>query len=411
MMTSKTVNVADIGYNPFRDVERNPMSEERIAALMDSIDRNDLWRGIVARPTADGYQLAFGHHRLEAIKRLGIETIEVDLADLSDAQMLQFLSDENLNQGGKSASAAFEVVVAARFMLDQYLRESETPEEFDHKANMVYFTAAGSSENYDSFGRVKSAGVVGRDILRLFLCGEKHSHGWNNNALAAGINYVDAHYRADEARRAKEKARAEYEAIANSPVPDDDRLAELDAQQHQADADLREAEEFKGYRDVMEMFPAMENGVIYVRELRKRHDAGNPVPKTDQIRFARQLVNDGTGKRDIPRRLGELIEGKKEWDRQERKRLREKKKAERERKEQRKNQWTREHSMTPDQYIRENLGVFNRMNAFLDQLALVYEFVEDEDLLGEFTVAAQQTRDRLTAFAVGLPESTEKKIS
>jgi hypothetical protein len=416
MMTTAITRVSELSYSPFRDLERNPMNEERVAALMDSIERNDLWRGIVARPVDDGYQIAFGHHRLEAVRRLveqgALEDrLEIDVADLSDAQMLQYLSDENLNQGGKSPAAALEVVVAARFMLDGFLRESDTPEEFFEKANITAARASSGEYSPQRWGQMKSVGVVGRDILRLFLCGEKHSKGWDNNALSAGINYVDAHYRAEEAKKAKEQARQEYEELTNEPVPDDEKMEELTQRQEQADADLKEAEELKGYRDILEMFPRQRNGTNYVRELERRRKDGNPLSRNDQVRFANHLIREKTGERDIARRLGELIAGQAAWAKEEARRKKARAKATADKRKRWKEQWTRNHSMTPDQFIRENLGLFNQMNDFLDQIAQVIDYVQDDDLMQSFVTNCATTRDKLNAFSVGLSADQIKKVN
>ena len=80
--------------------------------------------------------MAFRHYRLEALRRLGTAQVEVDVAELTDAQMLQYLSDENLTQGGKSPAAVVEVVSQAYELLVGYLQAADTPEEFFEIANI-----------------------------------------------------------------------------------------------------------------------------------------------------------------------------------------------------------------------------------------------------------------------------------
>jgi ParB-like chromosome segregation protein Spo0J len=58
------------------------MQQEKIAALKESIGSTDFWDNLVARRALDGHggiEIAFGHHRLEALKELGIETIDIPL--------------------------------------------------------------------------------------------------------------------------------------------------------------------------------------------------------------------------------------------------------------------------------------------------------------------------------------------
>lgn len=422
-MTSKTIRVSSLHPNPFRDYERNPPSQERIESLMDSIERNNLWRGIVVRPTPNGsgYQLAFGHHRLEAIKKLRDEykgekgvknpykSIDVDVSDLSDSQMLQHLSDENLNQGGKSPAAVLEIVMQSIFLLEGYLADSDTPEQFCELANIDRTASGGGTlwSTSEVWVRTKNSGIVGRDLLRAFLCPQHHASQsrWSNEDIQLGINRVKADRAFEQAQQEKEEARAEFEKKVGKVTQEEEE--KLQARVKQAEADRKEAEKLKGYNEVIEMFPHIQHGTEFARELKNRYP---DMPKSDQIRFANKLIQDGTGRRDIPRVLGELVKGKKAWEKEEKKRQKQKEAQAKKRKESWKQQWTKTHHMTPDQYIRENLGLFNQMNTFLDTLKEAYDYVEDDDLLADFTMACDQTREKMTAYVVGLQFFEEKEI-
>ena len=95
MTTVKNVHADRLAHNPHRNLAAYPFVERKIEALMRSFNDVGMWEGVIARPAADEYQIAFGHHRVEAARRLGIE-VPVIVRDLTDEQMVQFMGRENL---------------------------------------------------------------------------------------------------------------------------------------------------------------------------------------------------------------------------------------------------------------------------------------------------------------------------
>jgi GGDEF domain-containing protein len=95
---SKIVNaeIERIVPNPFRMLEKYPYSEEKLVALQSSIEATGFWEGVIARSSGDEFQLAFGHHRVEAARRLGLQSIPLVIHDLTDEQMLQMMGRENM---------------------------------------------------------------------------------------------------------------------------------------------------------------------------------------------------------------------------------------------------------------------------------------------------------------------------
>ncbi len=96
MSTIINASIQLIDHNPFRMVEQYPFNERKIQALMHSITEVGLWEGVIARKTGRRYQLAFGHHRIEAVEQLGLKKALLIVRDLDDKQMLQFMGRENL---------------------------------------------------------------------------------------------------------------------------------------------------------------------------------------------------------------------------------------------------------------------------------------------------------------------------
>lgn len=81
-----------------------PLNEAQVGTLMASIAESGLLNPITVRPrpivvggrARDGYTLIAGLHRLEAMNRLGRETIMVSLSDLSGSDAIIAECDENL---------------------------------------------------------------------------------------------------------------------------------------------------------------------------------------------------------------------------------------------------------------------------------------------------------------------------
>ncbi len=107
--------LADIDPNPWRHMERYPIRREKVDALKESIATTDWWNNVVARlapgdPTHA--QLAYGHHRRQALLELYPLDYEVDLniRDLSDELMIKMMARENMEEWGSSAAAQHETV-------------------------------------------------------------------------------------------------------------------------------------------------------------------------------------------------------------------------------------------------------------------------------------------------------------
>jgi ParB-like chromosome segregation protein Spo0J len=107
MYEIKDVRLDLIDANPHRDLKTYPWMEPKVEQLMRSIDEVGFWASVIGRPQSRRYQLAFGHHRMEAAERLKLKTIPLIVAALSDQQMLQYMGREN----GEDYSSDFLVML------------------------------------------------------------------------------------------------------------------------------------------------------------------------------------------------------------------------------------------------------------------------------------------------------------
>lgn len=93
------VAVKDIVPNPFQ--ARKAINRETIKQLAEEIRNFGLWPGALKGRWRNGkLELCYGHRRLEAIKSLGWNEVEVEIVDMADDEMaLQSLA-ENLQREG-----------------------------------------------------------------------------------------------------------------------------------------------------------------------------------------------------------------------------------------------------------------------------------------------------------------------
>lgn len=115
-MRHEMISVAMIDPNPHRDFRCNPISEDQVNNIVDSINKTGFWDNIVARPHPEingRYQLAYGHSRLEAARRCGITQVTLPVADLTDTEMFYQMVLENETQVTITAPMVFENIRAA----------------------------------------------------------------------------------------------------------------------------------------------------------------------------------------------------------------------------------------------------------------------------------------------------------
>ena len=109
------IEVNKLKPNPFRHLERYPIDRAKIEALKRSIRDTGFWDNILVRKVKDGYEIAYGHHRLIALKQdkeSQIKEIDVPVRDLDDTHMAKIMAHENMEEWGHSAIIEQETVRA-----------------------------------------------------------------------------------------------------------------------------------------------------------------------------------------------------------------------------------------------------------------------------------------------------------
>lgn len=221
-----SIDIALIDPNPHRDLARNPISPEQVDAIIESIGRTGFWDNLVARPVGDRYQLAYGHNRWEALKKLGIATAEFSVRDLTDYDMLNCMIDENETQRSITPAIVFENLTAALRLGERMLNACETVEQFNAMLeNPMCPNLDTSKYSPQQFGQAKaqlaSGEGLGRGFIKDFL-GDRKGTG---NSVVQTV--IDSYY-AESRKAAAEKKRKEQEAIAQAKLAEERKQRETE---------------------------------------------------------------------------------------------------------------------------------------------------------------------------------------
>lgn len=106
------VKTEQLKANRFRDFELYPIDEEQVQRLSQSMDSLGFFSGVTARRVNGGFELAAGHHRIQAARELGLNEVEAVVEDYTDQQMVEIMMTENMTQRGHNAASVLDSVAA-----------------------------------------------------------------------------------------------------------------------------------------------------------------------------------------------------------------------------------------------------------------------------------------------------------
>jgi hypothetical protein len=171
------VKVKDIKPNPFRRIESYPINREKVEQFKISITENTFWQNLYDRKNSKGkVEIAYGHHRLVALKELGIKEINIPIRKLSDAKMLKIMADENLDHWRANTAVNNETVLATKEYLDGEFKKHTFKTLSSDLINLL------DQKTEKAFNKVKAG--VGQTTILKFL-GENWKQWMVQNALAA----------------------------------------------------------------------------------------------------------------------------------------------------------------------------------------------------------------------------------
>jgi len=212
-----------VEYNPYRDLALDPINKNTVDKMKASITDLGFWGGLAVRKVGDKYQLAFGHHRLEALLELGWEKADLNVVKYDDDQMVRAMVVENATQRGAEGGATIDSVAGivrriGYLLLTQSKEELELSKIFESSRNGVetaktlFLAGNGVGEpvicNYEPS---LSANSVRQALVVL-----KESNHLHTLMLAIkdviAIEQVQAQEKADEAKTQKAKDAAQVDA-------------------------------------------------------------------------------------------------------------------------------------------------------------------------------------------------------
>jgi hypothetical protein len=211
------IDLSRIYPNPHRDLARNPVNQDQVQAVAESIQRTGFWDNVVVREKDDSYELAYGHNRYAALQQIGITEADFIVKPLSDYDMLSAMIDENATQQKITPKIIFENVDAAIRLAEQMLSECDTVEQFNEAAKT---SRSVPGQNVKKMWRelefAKAKQCIGENgeglgtgFVRQFLPG----HAPTESTLQA---VIDSHYadrRKAVAKRKAEEAQAEADRL------------------------------------------------------------------------------------------------------------------------------------------------------------------------------------------------------
>jgi len=119
------VKVKDVKANPYRNIDHYPLNKEKIMALTNSIEETGFWDNLVGRVVDGEIQIAYGHHRIEALrlaKGFGYDfEFELTIKDLDNATMIKIMAKENMSEWEHSITVIDETIKVTKKFLESDL--------------------------------------------------------------------------------------------------------------------------------------------------------------------------------------------------------------------------------------------------------------------------------------------------
>uniref|UniRef100_A0A6M3KYJ6 ParB-like N-terminal domain-containing protein n=1 Tax=viral metagenome TaxID=1070528 RepID=A0A6M3KYJ6_9ZZZZ len=179
------IKVKDILANPYRDFNICPLDPYKIDELVGSIGETEFWENFLVRPhpeIKEKYQLAYGHHRFEAVKKSGIKEVDnIPIKNLDDAMMIKIMANENMDQWATNPKVVNESVRVAREYLNTEFKKAK-----DIKDLPRAFLKLKALKGRGSFAQIQNQNI-GRPILLEFL-----GSNWKGSMIDEALRQLDS---------------------------------------------------------------------------------------------------------------------------------------------------------------------------------------------------------------------------
>lgn len=155
------VEVSKLKPNPYRRINEYEIDREKVEELKMSINDTSFWDNLLARKHGNEYQIAYGHHRLEALKELKIKEIDIPVRNIDDGMMIKIMANENRDTYKANRSVMIETIKVAREFLRGQLNGGWGDLDKSIRVNFL---------NEHAFDVAKGMGV-GKQTIQKFLGG------------------------------------------------------------------------------------------------------------------------------------------------------------------------------------------------------------------------------------------------
>ncbi len=290
------LNLKALQPNPFRDFAVDPIDGPEndnpelgyvsaITKLKESIEEDGFWGGVVVRRQNGAYQIAAGHHRVEAAIAAGLEEADLVVLPMDDKAMIRVYARENATQRGQQSTAllgsiASAVAFVAKEAFSEWAAEISSPKRGGNQGIRDVGRPAimellgkvpGITRNSvaEQLANLKVSGHYARIIKEVEdrIAEENRLAQEKAERLRAEADEIERQRKAAEAQRKKdeeerrkldEKIRAAEEEDAKSKLEEDRKRAEERAERIRARNALREkrqaelAEERKKFQPKVE---------------------------------------------------------------------------------------------------------------------------------------------------------------
>ena len=211
----KNLSLDVIDPSPFRDLKRFPLNEENVNDLVAKMTSSGVLPatgGISVRVKGDRYELAYGHHRTEALRRMGHTKIEVLVADIDDEHMVKYLASENKALKNSGFVAQYESWLATEEYLWATNRPKPEPLEVAKFLGWTVTETANGKEYVKSNALAKNCNNFSTLVAEMVM-DEIACVGWTN-ATAEKMVIANMAQRNETLRRAAKQNLTEQDTAA-----------------------------------------------------------------------------------------------------------------------------------------------------------------------------------------------------
>jgi hypothetical protein len=284
------VPTTSIDANPFRLLAVYPYVETKVASLVRSIADVGLWPSVIARRSGDRFQIAFGHHRIEAARQAKLDEISLIVKELSDQEMLEYMGRENMEDFNAEFLVMLESWEAGASFLPRQARQNVEAIDIakllgwtqQNKGQTVCNHTARACENAATL--IAGSYITRKDLRGLSvqsvldLCGRVIAHHQQIERMAKKTN-----------RPAKEVAAAKRESgKAGVRVAKDVRAGRVAPKEIRGQVDVeayRHAREAKKENPLFSMF-----GNSLIESIRKMASTDSAAEKFEEIKKSLALL-------------------------------------------------------------------------------------------------------------------------